>query len=134
WQAFQGTVRRSAWSLDPKSRTLRAEIDLENPTGRLRPNMYAYATITLERPNVLTLPEAAVITQNRETFCFRLENGKAARTPLQVGLSDGQRIEVLKKRLPGDQERWEDLTGAEQIIVAPPVTLKDDQPVVVHEP
>jgi multidrug efflux pump subunit AcrA (membrane-fusion protein) len=44
-EVFEGTVKRSSWSLDPKGRILRTQIDLPNPEGRLRPGMYAYATI-----------------------------------------------------------------------------------------
>ena len=34
-----GTVARTSWSLDPGSRTLRTEVDVPNPDGRLRPGM-----------------------------------------------------------------------------------------------
>lgn len=47
-QDFKGKVTRTAWSLEPRSRTLRTEIDLPNPEGKLRPGMYAYVTLTVE--------------------------------------------------------------------------------------
>jgi len=47
-EEMEGQVTRTAWVLDPSSRTLRTEIDLPNPSGRLRPGMYATARITLE--------------------------------------------------------------------------------------
>ncbi|HUG66316.1 MAG TPA: efflux RND transporter periplasmic adaptor subunit [Pirellulaceae bacterium] len=47
-EEIEGQVTRTAWALDPASRTLRAEIDLPNPTGRLRPGMYATVRIMLE--------------------------------------------------------------------------------------
>ncbi|MDA1049387.1 MAG: efflux RND transporter periplasmic adaptor subunit [Planctomycetota bacterium] len=47
-EEIEGQVTRTAWVLDPSSRTLRTEIDLPNPTGRLRPGMYATARIILE--------------------------------------------------------------------------------------
>jgi multidrug efflux pump subunit AcrA (membrane-fusion protein) len=47
-QIIEGKVTRSSWSLDPKSRTLRVEIDLPNPQGQLRPAMYAYVTLLPE--------------------------------------------------------------------------------------
>jgi multidrug efflux pump subunit AcrA (membrane-fusion protein) len=40
-QAFHGTVTRTASSLNPATRTLRVEIDLANPDGRLMHGMYA---------------------------------------------------------------------------------------------
>jgi RND family efflux transporter MFP subunit len=125
-QEFSGTVTRSAWSLDPRSRTLRTEIDLPNPNvrdaagrlqpGRLRPGMYAYATITVERANVLAVPASAVVTQGDHSFCYRLEGDKAVRTPIQVGFRDGDRIEVVKKTV-GKEGGWVDFTGEEEVIV-----------------
>src|SRR2546421_2943421 len=49
--ALTGEVARTAWALDPKTRTLRTEIDLPNRDGRLRPGMYTYATLTATHEN-----------------------------------------------------------------------------------
>jgi multidrug resistance efflux pump len=43
-------VTRFATSLNPQTRTMRAEIDLKNPGEALRPGMYAQVTITLQPP------------------------------------------------------------------------------------
>jgi hypothetical protein len=53
---------------------------------------------------VITLPAAAFVTegdvnQGYRTFCFIVENGRAWRTPVQVGARDSQRVEVLKKQI-----------------------------------
>ena len=73
----------------PQERTLRTEIDVPNPKGKLLPGMYVQASITVDHPNVWTLPAGAVVTGGDQTFCFRVEDGKAVRTLLQVGLSGG---------------------------------------------
>jgi multidrug efflux pump subunit AcrA (membrane-fusion protein) len=39
-----------ATSLNPTTRTMRAEIDLPNPTETLRPGMYAQVTLTVRSP------------------------------------------------------------------------------------
>lgn len=127
-QEFKGKVTRSAWSLDARTRTLRAEIDLANAGGILRPGMYAYAALTLEHAQTWTLPAAAVVSQDDGVFCFQVRDGKAIRTPLQVGLSDGQRTEILKQRVPGGEDQWVDFTGNE-VIAANPAALKDGQAV-----
>ena len=49
-QPIPGSVTRTSWALNIKSRTLRAEIDLPNPGGQLLPGMYAYAKVIIERP------------------------------------------------------------------------------------
>jgi RND family efflux transporter MFP subunit len=130
-ELFEGKVTRNARSLDPQARTLRTEIDLPNPKGKLLPGMFVQATITVQRPNVWSLPAAAIVTEGDQNFCYRVENGKAIRTPLQVGLRGDGLIEVLKKYLRGtssDAEgRWEDITGEEEIIASDAASLTDGQ-------
>jgi len=128
---FTGSVARSTWSLDPKSRTLRAEIDVNNAEKKLRPGMYATATITIEHAHAWTLPLPAVVTTGIQPYCFRVEQGKAVRTPVELGIRDGQRIEVLKKQVQdgAGASRWEDFTGNESIVSGDPTALQDGEAV-----
>jgi RND family efflux transporter MFP subunit len=133
-ELFRGKVTRNARSLDPQARTLRTEIDVPNPEGKLLPGMYVQATITVRHPNVWTLPASAVLTEGDQTFCYRVEGGKAVRTALQVGLRGGGLVEVVKKqtKAPSDEEEhWEGFTGQEEV-VSNPVGLSDGQPVSVR--
>jgi HlyD family secretion protein len=133
---FEGEVTRSAWSLDPKARTLRTEVDLPNPQGLLRPGMYAYATFTAVLPNRLTLPASAVTTQGEQTVCFLVKDKKAVRTPVRVGLHVGGLVEVLKKQgraREGEEAAWEDFTGEEVIVRDNLSGLSDGQPVKVAQ-
>jgi RND family efflux transporter MFP subunit len=118
-EVIEGKVTRNARSLDPAARTLRTEIDLANPRGKLLPGMYVQARIVVEHRGVWTLPASAVMTEGDQTFCYRVAGGKALRTPLQVGLRGGGRVEVLKKQMtapsPGEEGRWESITGDEEI-------------------
>jgi HlyD family secretion protein len=111
----EGQVARSAWALDPKSRTLRTEIDVPKP-GKLRQGMYAYVTLTTEHNKVWTLPASAVVQKDNEVYCFQVEKGRVVKTPLQIGLSNGQRIEVLKKKSTMGHGKWIDLNGKERIV------------------
>ena len=72
---------------------------MPNPEGKLLPGLYVDVTITVEHRDVWTLPASAVVTGEDESFCYRLESVKAVRTPLQLGLSGGGLVEVLKKQL-----------------------------------
>ena len=131
-ELFTGKVTRNARSLDPQSRTLRTEIDIPNSNSRLLPGMYVQATITVWHSKVWALPASVALTEGDQTFCYRVEGGKAVRTPLQVGLSGGGLIEVVKKLMKvssiGEEERWEDFTGQEEI-VSDPTGLSDGQAV-----
>jgi HlyD family secretion protein len=126
-RAFAGEVTRTAWALDPKSRTLKTEIDLPNPDGLLRPGMYAYAAVTVVLPEAWTLPAAAVVRQGDATFAFTVRDGKAARVPVQTGFSDGTRVELLKWR-PG--QTWEEPTKSAAFVLKA-TGLSDGQAVTV---
>jgi HlyD family secretion protein len=134
-QEFGGKVTRMAGGLDPGTRTLRAEIALPNPGGKLLPGMYGTAAITVEHAGAWALPSAAVVTQGGQTVVYRVEGGKALRTPVQVGLRGGGLVEVLKKQTrPGkadEQGGWEDFTGEDQVVTSDPGKLADGQPVRV---
>jgi RND family efflux transporter MFP subunit len=137
-QEFPSEVARTSYSLDRTARTLVAEIDLPNPTDQLRPGMYVSATITAERPGVLTLPAAAVatggdVTQGYQSYCFLVEAGKAVRTAVQVGRGDGQLVEVLKRQKPGPTPAWEEFTGTEAV-AAKAAGLTDGQAVQPSAP
>jgi RND family efflux transporter MFP subunit len=130
-QEFKGTVARNARSLDPTNHTLRTEIDLPNAAGKLLPGMYVDVTITVEHRDVWTLPQSAVVTEEDQSFCYRVEGGKAVRTPLQPGLIGGGLVEVLKKQgRPAGSDTagtWEDFSGEEVVVKGDVAGLKDGQ-------
>jgi RND family efflux transporter MFP subunit len=132
-QQFKGTVTRSSKSLHPVNRTLRTEIDLPNEDGKLLPGMFVNATIIAEHKNVWALPAAAVVTQGDQSYCYRVESGKAVRTPIEVGLRGSDLVEVLKKRTrpdaAGEEGYWEDFTGREVIVASDAASLTDGQAV-----
>jgi RND family efflux transporter MFP subunit len=139
-QVFSGTVARTSYALDRAARTLQAEIDLDNPKDLLRPGMYAFTTITAESPKVLTIPAAAVVTQGDVTqgyqsYCYVLENDKARRTFLQVGIRDDQRVEVLKKKTrdANKKEQWVELSREERIVLGDLSSLTEGKTVEVSE-
>jgi HlyD family secretion protein len=115
----EGKVARTAWALDPKTRTIRAEVDLPNPGGVLRPGLYAYATIIVEEhPDVMTIPATAIVMEKDKASCFIVANGKAARRPIVTGLGDGKLTEVVSG-----------LDGRESVVKAGASSLVDGQPV-----
>jgi RND family efflux transporter MFP subunit len=123
-RTVEGKVTRTAWALDPKTRTIRAEIDIPNPGGKLRPGLYAYATVILEEhANVLTIPTTAVVQEKGKTFCVVVADGKARRLPIETGLNDGTRTEMTSG-----------LAGSEDVVKANAASLLEGQPVEVTRP
>ncbi len=132
---YAGEVAGVSWSLDPGQRTMRAEIDLKNSKGEIRPGNYAYASIPVQRLEVLTLPVAAIHMRDNQAYCFRVETGKVVRTPLHLGFRAGGVVEVLKKEtaLSSGEKHWENMTGNEDVIVSDIAALADGQSVKIAE-
>jgi RND family efflux transporter MFP subunit len=136
-ERLHGTITRNSRSLDPQSRTLHTEIDLPNPDGKLLPGMYVQARIVVQHANVWTIPEAAVLTEGNQAICYRVEKGKAIRTPLQIGLDGGGLVEVLKLQKTADsplaEGQWTPITGNQQIVLSSATPLTNGQPVRATE-
>ena len=93
-KGIDGKVTRTSWSLDKANRSLRAEIDLPNTDGKLRPGMYAKVDILLDqRDNVLTLPTTAIVRDGSATYCCIVESGKIDRKKIELGLRSGADVE-----------------------------------------
>jgi RND family efflux transporter MFP subunit len=89
------TVSRSAQELDVKTRTLRVEADLPNPTGRFQPGMYGQSTVTLEQhENAVTFPSGALLREGGDSVLV-VQNGVATRLPIKVGLTDDTAVEAV---------------------------------------
>jgi RND family efflux transporter MFP subunit len=118
-EEFDAKVTRVSWSLNNESRTLRAEIDLVSPHPSLRPGMYAYGAILIERPKARAVPLNAVIAIGNQPCIYCVVDGKAVKTPVMLGVSDGNWVEVGKKKMPGVgtiRPQWVDFTGQEEVI------------------
>jgi HlyD family secretion protein len=75
-----GRVARLAKSEDSMTRTMRAEIDLPNPDGRLVEGMYGRATIESQPPTgKLTFPASCVVghSDNARAVAFVVRDEKA---------------------------------------------------------
>jgi HlyD family secretion protein len=127
----EGKVARTSWALDPGSRTLRAEVDLPNPEGKVSPGMFVTARIMAELAAAWAVPAAAVAKAGDDYVIYLVENGKAIRTPVQVIRGDGQFTQIRRLKKPGTD--WTDVTGAEAV-ATPAAALSDGQPIEATAP
>ena len=125
-----GTVKRSSWSLDPKARTLRVEVDLANPERELRPGMYAYVTLRAELKDRFVIPAAALATVDGKPACFGVQAGKAVLIPVKLGLRQGATVEVSAKQVGGS---WQRFSGEERLAAGSLSELKDGAPVQIAD-
>jgi len=130
--ATKGTIKRTSWALLTGARTLRAEIELPNKEGILRPGMYVYARIASECAECWTLPSTALAKQADFLACYQIEQDKTVRLQVQVGRANGEFTEVLRWKTPGSAD-WRAWTGKEQIAVRA-AGLSEGQAVRVEAP
>lgn len=123
-EKFTGILVRDSNSIDQASRTLRVEVDVDNPTGRLLPGAYAFV--------YLKLPSAAgAVTVPTNTLLFRAEglrvavvrDGQVKLVPITIGHDYGSTVEVLNG-----------LTAEDSVILDPSDSIIDGSPVKIAEP
>jgi RND family efflux transporter MFP subunit len=111
----RGFITRLSRSLDPVTRTMRAEIEMDNQTGQLDPGMYGTALVLVEdRSSVLTVPATALVRRGEaavEIYHVVVEDpgshaderlGVLRRIPVVLGIDDGKEVEI-HEGLKGDE-------------------------------
>lgn len=99
-ESFKATVSRTAGALDPASKTMQVEIDIDNPKGMIKLGMYAKALMQISnRDGVSSLPVTAQVMYQNQPFVLVIENNKVERIPLRKGLSNKDYFEVLNPEI-----------------------------------
>jgi RND family efflux transporter MFP subunit len=103
-ETFRGRVSRVAPVFDSATRTASMEIEVPNPGFRLKPGMFARVKLTAERKaGALTIPRSAVVDSEGRRGVF-IPNGPNAKfQPVQTGLQDNERIEILEGLTEGQR-------------------------------
>jgi HlyD family secretion protein len=100
---LQGRVARTSLQIDPQSRSLTAEIDVDNRDLKLLPGAYVTARILLEeRSDALTLPTTAIVQNAGKTVCCIIKDGRVEHCPIELGLRAGEDVQILSG-LNGDE-------------------------------
>ncbi|MHB1560752.1 MAG: efflux RND transporter periplasmic adaptor subunit [Isosphaeraceae bacterium] len=122
-EEFKGSVTRFSGFELPTNRTMRAEVDLPNPTGRLRIGMYGAVSILLEPPtDFLTIPSKALKeVESGAGSVYVVEGDRARKRPIRLGRDDGIRAEVQSG-----------LSADDRVIVQYAGSMEDGEPVVAE--
>ena len=103
-RVYTGTVARIAHALDPKTRTMPVELDVQNRDGSLAPGMYPGVKWPLHREKpALYVPKTSVVTTTERTFVIRDRNGRAEWVDVKKGAADGDLVEVSGVLAAGDK-------------------------------
>ena len=106
-ELFEGRVTYVAATLDKDSRTVAARIEVENPDGRLKPEMFATARIeatgTQPTNELLTVKNDAIILLHGQPTVFVAEGDRFEPHPIDPGEKYGDRTVVKSGIVAGDQ-------------------------------
>ena len=103
-ETFMAKLARLARALDPKTRTMAIELDVNNASGRLAPGMFAEVQWPARRASPsLFVPKSAVATTTERTFVVRVRDGMAEWVDVKRGAAMGDLLEVFGKLNAGDQ-------------------------------
>ncbi len=89
-ERFSGRVERIVPGVDPATRRVQVRCSVENPDARLRPEMYARATLLAdEHRTAVRVPNAALVTQGVQHFVFvEREPGVLVRRRVELAVQD----------------------------------------------
>jgi len=100
---IQASISRTAYALDPHTRTMRVEVDMDDLDGLLQPGMYAKVAILINATQgVLTVPSAAIRVRGDNIYVLVVTDGVAVEAPVTIGYDDGIRAQIVEG-LRGDE-------------------------------
>jgi RND family efflux transporter MFP subunit len=127
-QSFTGKLVRTARAIDPASRTLLVEFDVDNRDGKLLPGAYTEVHMNVHQGvTPLIIPVSALIFRNQGLQVGTVVKGpngdQAKLVAVRLGQDDGSTVQVI-----------DGLSSDSQVIQNPPDSLIDGEPVRVVQP
>lgn len=102
-QKFVGRIYRIATTADSITRTFNTEIELDNAEGLLKPGMTLRARLIRDTfPDTIAVPIFSVLSVQNQRFVAIEANGVAEIRPIEVGVLQGNRVQVTKGLAPGE--------------------------------
>ncbi len=125
-KTFQGILVRTADAIDPVSRTLLVELDVDNRAGQLMPGSLAQVHFkTASAAPTFIVPASAVIFRREGLQLATVIHGSAGTVahliPVVIGEDDGATVQIISG-----------LNSSDEIVQDPPDSLIDGEKVTVE--
>ncbi len=122
-EVFRGRVQKVSPMVDLDTRTAPAWINIANLKHRLKPGMFARLRLMVgEHKDVALIMREAIIEEDSQRYVFVVEDNRAYKRKVELGLASEGKYELLSGLRPG-----------EKAIVMGPADLKDGDLVKVVE-
>jgi len=120
-EEFRGRVYAIQPVVDEQTRTVLMRARVPNKGNKLKPGMFVRIAVTMgTRPNAIIVPEQALWPQGQDNFVFRVVDGKAVLTKVQIGNREPGRVEIASGLSPTDV-----------VVTEGQIKLRDGAPVMV---
>jgi RND family efflux transporter MFP subunit len=124
---FNGILARSSNSIDPVSRTLMVEVDVDNSGGRLLPGSYAFVHLKLPRQiQSVTLPSNTLLFRSEGMRVAVVREGRAELVAITIGRDYGNEVEVVAGVSADDTVI---LDPADSLVTGTPVQIREPPPI-----
>ena len=104
-EVFKGKVSLVYPTIDASTRTFPVEIKIVNTDERVRPGMFARATMNFGTLNHVVAPDQAIVKQSGsgDRYIYVYKNGKVSYQKVELGRRMGNKYEVISGVNSGDQ-------------------------------
>ncbi len=123
---FQGELSRIVQGLDRNTRTMTVEINIPNPDRLLKAGMFARVELKIGvHPNAIQVPIDAVTRLEMDQYVYTIQDGKARKVPVVLGVRDNQLVEITQG-LNGNEVvivQGKDLVTDGVAVKGPPVSV-----------
>jgi len=100
---FGGQIYAIEPAIDEQTRTVLVRARVGNPELQLRPGMFARVNLQLGvREQAVWLPEEAIVPRGRESYVFRVVDGKAEQVQVRTGARKVGEVEIVDGIAAGD--------------------------------
>jgi RND family efflux transporter MFP subunit len=123
-EKFSGTITTITPLVDPQQRTFKIKIVIPNTEKRLTAGMFARINIALEKkPDTIIVPMDDILQTQEGHFVFLVQDDKARKHQIELGIIEGKKAEVISGLQKGDR-----------VVTAGSYRLQDGTPVEVNTP
>ncbi len=120
-EVFEGQIYAVEPNIDEKTRTVLVRAEIPNKQAKLRPGMFGRVNVLLDtRHNAAIIPEQAIWPQGRDSFVYKVVDGIAMLTKIEIG-----------SRRPGEVEVSMGLAANDLVVTDGQMKLKDGASVTV---
>jgi RND family efflux transporter MFP subunit len=104
-ESFTGTVSIVYPTIDETTHTFPVEVKVNNKDQKVRPGMFARATITMENAEHVVVPDASIVKQvgAGDRYVYTYKDGKVSYDKVELGKHIGDKYEIISGVEPGSK-------------------------------